>query len=669
MKISRREFLHVSSLAAAGALIAACAPPPAPTEAPKEAPTTAPQAEPTATKAPEPTTAPVTAGMESPMWEEKVASGALPALEERIPVNPWIVPVIEVIGAYGGRLRMPHSGTGSKWTVGYFRDHGLLWYDQSIVLKPRLAESVEVNDDATEFTIHLRPGTKWSDGVPFTADDFVWYREYHLGNETISPQPSSWFGTSDPEGNPVTMDVTKIDDYTVKCSMAYPAALFVHHINRQAPYLPSHFMSKWHIETAEDPDKLEETAKAEGVDTWANLYDNKRWFHLTPDLPEINGYTPDNTLNEEVFTQTRNPFFFGVDPEGHQLPYIDQYVWRLSTNAETTNLWMLGGEIDFWVTNLRDFTTFKENESKGGYRLVMSVQGAHVGMQLNMTHKTPRLRELFQKRETRLACSYGVDRQAINDLLFQGMAVNRQYSPISQSPNFYPKLSFAHIEYDPAKANDLLDEAGYAEKNAEGYRLFNDGSGEPISWVIESTATPGTPDEDAILMVIDYLDKLGLKVSIKPVERNLYNEHERNNEIDAGFWGGDRVVVPLADYSLFSGDQSDRPWCPAWSRNRKGTTVYEEPPAGHWINDIRAYLDEINVTPDEEARNKLFEKVMDIWAEELPMICYVGEYPRPVLMKNGLRNYVASPLDDPTGFLALLNNEQYTWEDPADQSA
>jgi peptide/nickel transport system substrate-binding protein len=107
----------------------------------------------------------------------------------------------------------------------------------------------------------------------------------------------------------------------------------------------------------------------------------------------------------------------------------------------------------------------------------MSVQGAHTGMQLNMTSKTPRLREAFQKREVRLACSYAVDRQALNDLLYQGMAINRQYSPVSASPNYYPKLAFAHIEYDVAKANDLLDEAGYTEKNAEGFRLFNDGSG------------------------------------------------------------------------------------------------------------------------------------------------------------------------------------------------
>jgi ABC-type transport system substrate-binding protein len=187
--------------------------------------------------------------------------------------------------------------------------------------------------------------------------------------------------------------------------------------------------------------------------------------------------------------------------------------------------------------------------------------------------------------------------------------------------------------------------------------------------VIESTAQPGTPAEDAILMVIDYLSKVGLKVSIKPVERNLYDEHCRANEIDSGFWGGDRVVVPLADFTLFSGDQMDRPWCPAWSRWNVGTDVHEDPPAGHWINEIHSRFDQIGVTASEEERNKIFQEIMDIWAEELPMICYVGEWPEPVLTKNGLRNYVAAPLDDPTGSLCLLNPEQYTWEDPATQSA
>jgi peptide/nickel transport system substrate-binding protein len=240
---------------------------------------------------------------------------------------------------------------------------------------------------------------------------------------------------------------------------------------------------------------------------------------------------------------------------------------------------------------------------------------------------------------------------------------------LSVSPQYYEKQATAYIEYDPEKANALLDGAGYAEKNAEGIRLWNDGSGEEISFNIEGTAVPGEPAEDHIQEIVKAFAALGIKAAYKGLERALYEEHWRANEIEAAWWGGDRTVLPLVAPIIWIGTQPDRPWCAAWSHWRidgaKNPNA-EEPPADHWINKIWALWDQCSAEPDETKRNELFFQILDIWAEELPMIGYLGESPALIIVKDGLKNYKEGlPIDDTTGDEHLLNTETYFWDDPA----
>jgi peptide/nickel transport system substrate-binding protein len=235
------------------------------------------------------------------------------------------------------------------------------------------------------------------------------------------------------------------------------------------------------------------------------------------------------------------------------------------------------------------------------------------------------------------------------------------------SPNAYPKLANAYIEYDPDRANELLDEAGYTEKDADGYRLWKDGSGETLSFVVEGTDLVG--GGDAMEVLTKHFDNVGIKATYQYLERSLYTEHFSANELQAAWWGGDRTVLPLAPGApIFRGTMIDRPWCPAWGiwfNSNATDPVSEEPPEGHWIWDIWDIWSQIEVEPDEGVRNTLFEGIMDIWAEELPQIGYLGESPTPIIVKNGFRNYLNGyPLDDTTGDEHLLNTETYFWDDP-----
>jgi peptide/nickel transport system substrate-binding protein len=334
------------------------------------------------------------------------------------------------------------------------------------------------------------------------------------------------------------------------------------------------------------------------------------------------------------------------------------------------NLWVTNGEIDFQARHISiaNFTLFKEAEEAGDYRVFIGTSSGHTALQPNHTTKNPRLREFFQKRDVRIALSIAVDRDTLNELIYDGLATPRQYSPISTSPQYYEKLSNAHLEYDPERANALLDGAGYAEKDAEGFRLWNDGSGETLSFIIEGTAQPGTADEDAVNQVIQYFAEVGVKATYRGVERALYEEHYGANEIEAAWWGGDRTVLPLVAPIIWVGTQPDRPWAVAWGfwRTAPDTNpAAEEPPADHWIRTIWDLWDQCATEPDAERRDQLFFQILDIWAEELPMIAYLGELPAPIIVKNGIRNYLEGmPIDDPTGDEHLLNTETYFWEDP-----
>jgi peptide/nickel transport system substrate-binding protein len=276
------------------------------------------------------------------------------------------------------------------------------------------------------------------------------------------------------------------------------------------------------------------------------------------------------------------------------------------------------------------------------------------------------MREFFQNRDVRIAFSIAVDRDAINELVFDGLLTPRQYSPLKESPNYYEKLSNAHIEYDPDQAGALLDGAGY-KLGADGKRVWNDGSNEPISFTIEGTAEAGTNDEDAVQQVVKYLAAIGISAAYKAEERSLYESHWRANEIEAAWWGGDRTVLPLVAPFIFIGTQIDRPWAPAWGYYRTEPTnpAAEEPPKDHWIRDLWSTWDEIAKEPDPAKQNELFTKILDVWAEQLPMIGYLGESPAPIIVKNNFHNYLAGfPVDDVTADEHLLQTETYYWDDP-----
>lgn len=676
-KMTRREFFRLTAVGAAGAVLTACA---APTVPPTEevAPTTPPAApEPTATKpavniaatpTTGPTATPVAKYKEAPMLADLVKAGKLPPVEERLPLNPGVMNPIEMIGNYGGGIRRAFSGVSDRWGPTKLQDRGMAWFDKDLALHPRLAESWEVNEDATEWTFYLRPGTKWSDGTPMTTADVKWWYENTIMNKTLYPAvPAAWRTGPNP-GVPMQLEV--IDDFTCKFKFAHPNPMFIYKLTRGIFMTPGHYMKQYHMELVEDKAKLEAEIKEKGFDSWDKYYlDNRDRFDLNPDKPSLGPFLMRGSTSSELFMMERNPYFFATDPEGNQLPYLDNIQHRLFENAETLNLWIVNGEIDFQARHVSfgNYTLYKEGEAKGDYKVLLGISANHLAIQPNHTTKEPKLREFFQNRNVRIALNLAMNRDEMNELVWDGMLKPRQYSPLPFSPQYHQPAEVAYVEYNPDKANELLDAEGYDKRNAEGFRMWKDGSG-PISFNIEGTAQTGTPDEDTILIAIDNLADIGIKAAYKSVERSLYTEHYQSNDIEAAFWGGDRTVLPLVPEAIiFRGVQIDRPWACAyglyWNNNQDPNG--EEPPADSFVRKIWDIWDEVAVEPNPDVQTEKFKKILDIWAEEVPMIGLLGETPSPCIVKNGFRNFVAGfPNDDTTGDENVYQTETYFWEKP-----
>lgn len=289
-KVTRREFVRLSVVVSAG-LVSACAKP-APTEVPQptkapvkatEAPTVAPTAVPEVPK-------------EAPMLAELVKQGKLPPLQDRLPKNPWVAPVAESVGKYGGTIRRAFRGVSDRWGPTKLGDRGLAWFDRNLVMQPRILESWEVSEDAKVWTLHLRPGMKWSDGTPFTADDFVWSYENEWTNTDINPAPPGAYTTGSPR---VMMAIEKVDDYTLRYKFAHPNPLFIYKVGRGGVPTPGHYMKQFHINLVDDKDALQAAAQKAGFNSWSEYYVDRNWWYMNPDKPSVMPWLAKNKLSEE----------------------------------------------------------------------------------------------------------------------------------------------------------------------------------------------------------------------------------------------------------------------------------------------------------------------------------------------------------------------------------
>ena len=339
-----------------------------------------------------------------------VASGRLPPIEQRIPENPWVIPAQE-IGRYGGEIRRGYLGPGDYWN--FYRlsvnTSAGRWTSDGGGVIPAFAHKIETNDDGTQFTFHLREGARYSDGAPHTADDWEFMYNGVLANREMIEKPPGWLSLGENMA-----EFEKLDDWTVRYTFHQPNFVFLNQIPQndfgsQRFFIPGHYMGQFHPEYT-DQAKVEQAMADGDYDDWISLFQDKWEDRINPELPELKPWLAQNRWGDQRFTATRNPYYWGVDAEGNQLPYVDRLVYDLIENAEIINLRAIEGDIDVQARHMRisNYPLMIENADKGDYnvRLWREFGGTNVSTWFNQTYDGPEA-ELFNNEVFRQALSPG----------------------------------------------------------------------------------------------------------------------------------------------------------------------------------------------------------------------------------------------------------------------
>lgn len=584
---------------------------------------------------------------QAPDLDPLVASGALPPVGERMPSNPLVFETLGSIGEYGGTVRRAILGGGDQHNIVRFIGHEnfVRWSADWTEIKPNIAESWDVSDDATTFTFHLREGMRWSDGAPFTADDVMfWYEVFSDTRLTPSKHPN-YVG---PEG-PVV--VTKIDDTTVEFKFASPNGLFIPNMAYGFGYYPvnypKHYLSQFHED--HNPDGIQALIDAEpAAADWISLFNLKAGALHTPafwqniDRPTLHPWhlTTAYGATDRVVAE-RNPYFWKVDSAGNQLPYFDRITWDQVEDPESILLKAFNGEIDYMNRHLgrpANRAVLTDNMDRGKYHFFDTNDLPSNGaiLMLNLNNPDPVKNAIVNNKDFRIGLSHAVNRQEIIDLIYFGSGRAAQTAPQPVSPLYNERMATQFIEYNPDLAEEYLDKAGLTERDGDGFRL--DSEGNRLTLVFLTADVFGAQFPDIMELVASYARDVGLDIQIRVSDRARLQEIAAKSEHDAYIWncaGGQSDAYTSPECYLPFGSAVF--WAPEWAKWGVDSATGIEPPAQ--IKALFAAYDLVKAAPDAAQRKARMEELLELSTDELLTIGLVQSDPAFGVARNNIRNY------------------------------
>ncbi len=583
---------------------------------------------------------------QAPSFDEAVAAGDLPPVQERLPANPLVFETLDSIGEYGGTLRRAILGGGDQHNmVRLISNENLVrWSADWSEVKTNIAESYEVSDDATTFTFKLREGMRWSDGEPFTADDIMfWYEVFSDERLTPSKHPM-YVGGSGP------VEVTKIDDTTVEFKFGEPNGLFLQNMAYGFGYYvvnyPRHYLEQFHADYNDDVQALIDAEPA--ANDWVSLFNLKAGPMHTPlfwqnaDRPTLHPWHIVEAYGStDRMVAERNPYYWKVDADGQQLPYIDKVTWDQVEDAESILLKAFNGEIDYMARHIgrpANLAALTDNQDRGNYGFyqVGDIGASQAALMLNLNNPDPVKNEIVNTLEFRQALSHAIDRQEIIDLVYLGVGNARQTSPHPLSPLYNEEWSTQMTEFDPDKANALLDGMGLDQKDGDGFRLGPDG--ERLTLVFLVADVFGFQYPDVMELVSGYAKDVGLDIQVRASDRSRLQELASAAEHDGYIWncpGGLVDAYTNPDCYLPRGQAVY--WAPKWAAWGVDPSTGEEPPA-----NIKALFDsyaKVTSSADPAVQEAAMIELIENATGQLLTIGLMQSDGAFGIARNNLRNY------------------------------
>ncbi|HWB48031.1 MAG TPA: ABC transporter substrate-binding protein [Stellaceae bacterium] len=575
---------------------------------------------------------------ETPFFADAVAGGKLPPVQKRIPREPALAE-LEALGRPGGDLRMLMASpkdTRLMVVYGYAR---LVAYTPALAIVPDMLLGVDV-EDGRIFTLHLRPGHKWSDGKPFTAEDFRYWFEDIAGNKQLSPSGLPIQMLAD--GEPPKFEV--IDDTTIRYTWAKPNPLFLPALAGPDPlfiYAPAHYLKQFHEKYA-DKDKLAELVKDAGVHNWAALHTKKDapYKNQDPKLPTLDPWVLKTKLPAERIVFERNPYYYRVDGAGHQLPYIDRVVFTVA-DSQIIPAKTGAGESDLQARYLRfdDYTFLKAGEADGDYhvRLWRTGPGSQLALYPNLNVSDEAWRKLMRDVRFRRALSLGIDRHEINQALYFGLAIEGQNTVLPQSPLFRTAYRADWAQYDVAQANKLLDEIGLTERGADNVRLLPDGR--PCAIIVEDSGE-SSEKSDVLELIRDSWRHIGVQLYSKPAQLTLFRRRVFSGDalmsLDKGIENGlATATMSPAEFAPTAQEQLEWPKWGEYAETKGKSGEAPDLPAAEKL--YRLNQGWLAAVTDEE-KERIWHEMLALYSDQVFSIGLIAGVLQPVVVEDRLRN-------------------------------
>ncbi len=588
---------------------------------------------------------------ESPMLADMVRDGQLPPVQQRMPKDPVVMEGVDGIGKYGGTwLRLANAPNDVIDTVP-FRLAGaqmMRWSPLGYPIEPHIARSVEPSPDMKEWTITLREGMRWSDGEPFTTDDVMYFWEHEANDRQVLPAMPPWLLIG---GKPARIE--RIDLYHFKIIYPEPYPLLREMLaqNKDMCDSPMHYLAKYHP-TMGDPRACDELMRAYKMPSRRSLYLFLRQAN-NPEFPRMWPwiYRTYRANSPQVFV--RNPYYYVVDTAGNQLPYLDRLQMEIQ-DPKMLALNAANGGASMQDRHMRwnDYTELMSRRESAGteiYHWYSSLRSFYVinpNINRRVDPDEPETKwkaKLLADKRFRQALSIAINRKEIIKAEYSGVGEPSQVAPGPESRFAHEGVAKAFTEYDPARANKILDELGLTQRDFEGYRTFPDGS--RMVWYLDFTNFTGMGPGQ---FVIDDWGAVGVRCILRERYRPLFYSEKDGMNFDFNVWTGESDIMPLVYPRYFLPLNSESFYSVGWGKWYMRGGFFDSPqshgngsipiPRDHPMYEAVATYERALRATDPQEQKRLMDRVMDIAAENTWSISIASPPPQVVVVKKGFKN-------------------------------
>jgi peptide/nickel transport system substrate-binding protein len=588
---------------------------------------------------------------EPPLFADRVASGELPPVEERVPTEPFVVGpgVLNSeewldweVGNYGGTIRVPDlNGTRHEMALALGATI-LRAPDQSTKDPlPAIVSSYEISEDYTEYTMTIREGLKWSDGMPVTTEDVRMTWELY-GDERIYPSfPVKARAQGSGSGTPG--ELTVVDDMTFTIKFDKPYGQFLAELSSWIPdytllFRPAHFIKQFHADYT-DMSEIQPVLDELEIDTWENLVilkDVTHWdLHQQQGLgvPALTPWIPEEVTTSRV-TLVRNPYYWKVDIEGNQLPYVDRVVAETSNELQAIILKTAAGEYDVVTSfaQIKEMPLYRENAERSGFETV-----------LHGSINNPAI--LFLNHDFDYETEGSVWQQLVSDPRFGGAlasAIDKEDVNQNLYLGLYSLDGLTKETFDQDRANQLLDEIGMSERDADGFRT--DPNGDRFELIITTARiSPDFLSLGELLKV--YFEDVGVRTTLDVIGDDLFTQRMQGNELMATIhWSDEPIWGPGISEDYLPNAKGN--WAPMSGLyfNTNGASGRQPPAYLQEFFDL--HVARKAVPPESPEGEALYANLETWFAEHYVTIWPVGRMTDPTVYNADLGNVIKEGYTD-----------------------